>query len=130
LQVRTDEVQPYIIPLVARVVMVGGQRFLKVYRIVDEVASHPLYINVGKQGKHIIGHPNFQHGKSILRADANDLLQNYAGKGKMINEYKERVNFGKDIGQYYNSSIQQYVTTQNGIIHYSKTGAHIVSSAP
>lgn len=48
----------------------------------------------------------------------------------MINEYKERVNFGKDIGQYYNSSIQQYVTTQNGIIHYSKTGAHIVPSAP
>ncbi|WP_342534595.1 polymorphic toxin type 50 domain-containing protein [Lysinibacillus sp. FSL K6-0057] len=129
-QVEGAEIQPFILPLIARVVLVGGQRFLKVYKGIDNVATHPLYIHTGKQGKHILGHPNFQTGKSILRGNADDLLQNHAGKGTMINETKERVNFGKNIGDYFDIETNHYLTTQNGIIHYSKTGAHIVPSKP
>ncbi|MBS4191959.1 hypothetical protein KHA94_17470 [Bacillus sp. FJAT-49705] len=66
----------------------------------------------------------------MLSADANALLKSHAGKGTMINEYKERVNFGKIIGDYYNPTTKHYYPTKNGIIHYSNTGAHIVPAAP
>lgn len=38
--------------------------------------------------------------------------------------------FGTNIGKYFNSSTGKYVPTTNGIIHNSKTGAHIVPAAP
>lgn len=124
------EVQPMLLGLVARIVIQGGSRLLKVFRGNSLVITHKLIIHSGKQGKHIIGHSNFIVGRSILRADANALLKSHAGKGKMINENKERVNFGKTIGDYYNSTTKHYEPTKQGIIHYSKTGAHIVPAAP
>ncbi|MBY0222331.1 polymorphic toxin type 50 domain-containing protein [Mammaliicoccus sciuri] len=124
------EVQPMFLGLIARVVIQGGSRLLKVFRGNSLVTTHKLIIHSGKQGKHIIGHSNFIPGRSVLRADANALLKSYAGKGKMINENKERVDLGKSIGDYYNPTTKHYHPTNQGIIHYSKTGAYIVPAAP
>ena len=59
-----------------------------------------------------------------------ELLKKHAGKGTMINEYKERVDFGEIIGEYYDINSNHYLSTSKGIIHYSNTGAHIVPAAP
>ncbi|MFF6015808.1 polymorphic toxin type 50 domain-containing protein [Lysinibacillus fusiformis] len=34
------------------------------------------------------------------------------------------------VGDYFDSKTNHYLTTQNGIIHFRKTGTHIVPSAP
>jgi hypothetical protein len=53
------------------------------------------------------------------------------GIGQMLNPNRERVNFGKVIGQYYDDLTGQYVDTTNGIIHYDSKGtAHIVPARP
>lgn len=126
----TVTLEPRILGFVARIVLQNGPRFLKVFRSGAVVATHKLIINTQKQGKHILGHDNFVVGKSILRVDADELLEKYAGKGTMINQYKERVDFGKVIGEYYDVNKGHYLTTTKGIIHYSKTGAHIVPAKP
>lgn len=69
--------------------------------------------------------------RSILTAEPQELLDNYAGKGNKISDTKERVNFGKVIGQYYDADTGKYVNTTNGIIHYKANGtAHIVPAHP
>ncbi len=87
-------------------------------------------INVGKQGKHIPGHPNYQAGKSILTGNAQKLLDQYAGKGQWIGQNKERVDFGQVIGKYVDPATGKAFQTTKGIIHYSKNGAHIVPARP
>lgn len=95
-------------------------------------------LNVGQQDKHIQGTNNYKqqisNGKhpSILTEDPKQLLDDFAGTGeKLLNSNKERVNFGKVIGQYYDESTGKYVDTTNGLIHYdSKGGAHIVPAKP
>ena len=94
-------------------------------------------VNVGQQEKHITGTNNYNQGvnrginRSILSEDAQGLLDEFAGKGQKIGTNKERVNFGKVIGQYYDASIGKYVDTTNGIIHYDANGtAHIVPARP
>ena len=90
-------------------------------------------VNAGKQGKHIVGSNNYQQGKSIFygsSADAQRLVDKYAGTGTWVSANKERVNFGKVIGKYVNKEANISVETNMGIIHYSKTGTHIVPSAP
>ena len=47
-----------------------------------------------------------------------------------IGTNKERVNFGEVIGQYVNPATNEAVDTTMGIIHYSKTGTHIVPAQP
>ena len=44
--------------------------------------------------------------------------------------YKERVDFGRVIGQYYDQETGQYVDTTIGIIHYGNDGAHIIPAKP
>ena len=94
-------------------------------------------VNVGHQDKHIPGTNNYKQevengrNKSILTDDPQRLLDNYAGTGEKIGTNKERVNFGKVIGQYYDETTGQYVDTMNGIIHYDgRGGAHIVPARP
>lgn len=102
----------------------GGVNGLK------KVNGFDVKIHPGKQGKHIQGHNNYQSGKSIITGDPIDLLNKYAGKGTMITENKERVNFGKVIGKYVDPTTKKSYDTTNGIIHYSKNGAHIVPARP
>ena len=90
-------------------------------------------INIGKQGKHIVGTNNYMEGRSIFYGsmdDAQHLIDKFASTGEWISTNKERVDFGKVIGQYINPATNKAVDTTVGIIHYSKTGVHIVPAKP
>uniref|UniRef100_UPI001640FF82 hemagglutinin repeat-containing protein n=1 Tax=Burkholderia gladioli TaxID=28095 RepID=UPI001640FF82 len=91
-------------------------------------------IDDGKQGKHQPDHNNFIPGRSELSyPDPQKLVDDYAGTGQPANNvapgqpgYRERVNFGKVIGNYVDPVTGEKLPTTNGIIHYSKDGVHIV----
>ncbi|XCH21864.1 polymorphic toxin type 50 domain-containing protein [Bacillus cereus group sp. MS39] len=83
--------------------------------------------------------PNFKQelangkNKSIFYGDnkiAQELLDKFAGKGTTVTKNKERVDFGKTIGKYYDRDTGEYLETTRGMIHYGKDGAHIVPSEP
>ena len=104
---------------------------------VKKANPNKVRVNQGHQDKHIPGTNNYKQEiangrtKSILLADPQELLDNYAGTGQKLSATKERVNFGKKIGQYYDDLTGEYLDTANGIIHYDhKGGAHIVPSRP
>ena len=93
-------------------------------------------IDEGQQGKHIRGSKNFDPSKSELTADPNELAQK-AGTGEAANNvprgqpgFRERVDFGKQIGYYVREGTGERIPTTKGIIHYSSTGIHIVPVAP
>lgn len=99
------------------------------------VNGFPAKVQEGKQGKHIPGHKNYQPGKSTLSitvSEADELIKEKGGTGKLVapNSNKERVDFGIQIGTYKNPKTGEALPTTKGIIHYSKTGAHIVPSNP
>lgn len=96
-------------------------------------------INVGQQNKHIPGTNEYKisvnngHNKSIMFGtmdDIQELLREYSGNGTPINVSKERVDFGKVIGQYYDFETNQLLDTTVGIIHYGNKGAHVVPARP
>ncbi|MGN4155716.1 polymorphic toxin type 50 domain-containing protein [Burkholderia gladioli] len=65
------------------------------------------------------------------------LTLSYAGTGQPANNvapgqpgYRERVNFGKVIGNYVDPVTGEKMPTTNGIVHYSKDGVHIVPGRP
>ncbi|MDM5299475.1 T7SS effector LXG polymorphic toxin [Bacillus pumilus] len=105
-----------------------------------EVNGFPAKVKPGAQEKHNPDAPNYKQEvangktKSIFNGDnktAQKLLDMYAGTGTILkNGNRERVNFGQVIGKYYNQKTEKYEATTNGIIHYSKDGAHIVPSRP
>ena len=95
--------------------------------------NYPKEISEGKQGKHIEGHGNYILGRSILTisiSEAQKLVYRYSGRGNQISENKERVDFNRVIGVYKNPSTGVSEKTTIGIIHYSKTGTHIVPAQP
>lgn len=59
---------------------------------------------------------------------AQELVNKLHGTGQPIGDHKERVDFGEIIGIYINKNTQEQYETTWGIIHYSKTGVHIVPS--
>ncbi len=89
-------------------------------------------LEIGKQGKHIPGHNNYIPGRSpFTHKDPQGLLDKFAGKGDPVGNvprgqpgFKERVDFGEVIGEVGGNP------TTNGLIHYSKYGAHIVPANP
>nr|WP_254227318.1 hemagglutinin repeat-containing protein [Burkholderia gladioli] len=95
-------------------------------------------IDAGKQGKHQPDHNNFIPGRSELSyPDPQKLVDDYAGTGQPANNvapgqpgYRERVNFGKVIGNYVDPVTGEKMPTTNGIVHYSKDGVHIVPGRP
>ncbi|MEI4803833.1 polymorphic toxin type 50 domain-containing protein [Bacillus sp. FJAT-51639] len=104
-----------------------------------EVNGYPLKVKAGAQEKHIPNTPNYKQevangkNKSIFYGDnktAQELLDKFAGKGQLLKNGRERVDFGKPIGKYYDSDTGQYLETTRGLIHYGKDGAHIVPSEP
>lgn len=99
--------------------------------------SSKAVLDVGKQGKHILGHNNYEVGKSILtHSNPQALLDKFAGTGQAVRGtigeagYIERVDFGTVIGQWVNPKTGEAVETTVGRIYYSKTGAHIVPTRP
>src|SRR5699024_5472631 len=104
-----------------------------------EINGFPVKIKPGAQEKHIPNTPNYKQeianrkNKSIFYGDnkiAQELLEEYAGKGTTVTKNKERVDFDQPIGKYYDRDTDKYLETTKGIIHYSKNGAHIVPSRP
>lgn len=94
--------------------------------------SHPGYINVNKQRKHIPGSPEYTEGKSIWSGtvdDAINLFNRLAGRGTRVSDAKERISTSNTLGLYVQSDGTARLT-KNAIIHYSSTGAHIVPTAP
>ena len=97
-------------------------------------------IELSKQNKHVVGSSNYKPelGKSLFtNKNPQKLLDNYSGKGQSVNNlsfgeagYKEKVDFGVNIGTYINKDGTIGVPTTNGTIHYSKNGAHIVPAKP
>lgn len=94
-----------------------------------------IKIEWDKQNKHVPGKKNFEEGKSLFtHPDAQGLVDQFAGKGQRRGPieqgagYKEKVDFGVTIGQTKVKG--ELVDTSWGIIHYSKTGAHIVPAGP
>ncbi|HDR7768711.1 TPA: transposase [Bacillus paranthracis] len=104
-----------------------------------EVNGYPIKVKAGAQEKHIPDTPNYKQelangkNKSIFYGDnkiAQELLDKFAGKGTTVTKNKERVDFGKPIGKYYDTVTGQYIETNRGMIHYGKDGAHIVPAKP
>ena len=97
-----------------------------------------------KQGKHIVGHKNYEE---LIKQDRTPsifnhpeperLLRERAGKGIPEGEfnlgsgYKEIVDFKECIGEYYHQDTKKFYPTSRGKIHYDKqAGAHIVPAPP
>lgn len=90
-------------------------------------------LHEGRQGKHIIGHNNYQKGKSVLHlsmARAQELIEKYAGCGTRKGLNKEIVNFGEVIGTWVSNDGTKRLSTTWGTIHYSDIGCHIVPANP
>lgn len=93
----------------------------------------PLSINSNKQDKHIKGSKNHIDGRSEITISKNELQQLVnlkAMRGEYISPTKERINFGKVIGLYVDLVTGRKIPTTQGIIHYSKTGIHVVPANP
>jgi RHS repeat-associated protein len=94
-------------------------------------------IDMGKQGKHVVGHSNYIPGRSILTADPTDLGL-HAGTGQSANGVlagkpgaKERIDFGRVIGVWWvDRGSGAGVPTTKGLIHYSANGIHVVPARP
>ncbi|WP_322957988.1 VENN motif pre-toxin domain-containing protein, partial [Providencia huashanensis] len=108
----------------------------------SESSSNQLTINKGQQNKHIVGtneHKislNANQNKSIITVLPEALLPNL-GKGEQVGKIpvgqpgsKERINYGKIIGNYTDPETGKSQPTTNGIVHYGKNGVHIVPSRP
>ncbi len=94
-------------------------------------------IHKGRQDKHREGTNNYNQQKangknpSILKENADTLLKEGAGKGNRVGVNKEIVDYGKNIGKYYDQRSGKYYDTTRGTIHYDTKGnAHIVPAKP
>lgn len=93
----------------------------------------PKKVHIGRQGKHIVGHNNYQQGRSILTISpytAEELIKKYSGTGQKISNSSERVNFETIIGEFVDKETGKAYSTTIGTIRYSKDGAHIVPARP
>ncbi|WP_157181453.1 polymorphic toxin type 50 domain-containing protein [Actinopolymorpha alba] len=111
--------------------MLGGKGLGRARGILAGVPK----IHPGKQGKHIVGDKNFKPGRSELTADPNVLAQR-AGTGDPVGSkprgepgFKERVNYGTEIGTWVNGT-RRLPTTVGMIIYDAKGMIHIVPARP
>ena len=116
----------------------------KVWETRDQIRKGVLKIDETKQGKHIVGHRNYERllyqekKPSILtHLDPQKLVQRYAGTGIKdgggapgIAGYREIVNFEEVIGYAVDIDTGVETATTWGKIHYAKDGVHIVPYQP
>ncbi|EOU1714965.1 hypothetical protein M1Z70_002380 [Clostridium perfringens] len=108
----------------------------KIKEIRDFIKNNQsLKIEVGKQGKHILGHNNYIEGRSYLTIsleEAQELINKYAGTGDLDMDSKgnwrkkEIIKTDKEIGVNVSMLDGLETKTNNFKIHYSKKGTHIV----
>lgn len=92
-------------------------------------------INPEKQNRHILGTAEYTAGRSYIYGDLNDaqtLVNNHHGTGTPMFDKngnwknKEVVKVDADIGVNVDVRSQTQQATNRFVIHYSKTGTHIV----
>ncbi|MER5128976.1 VENN motif pre-toxin domain-containing protein, partial [Serratia marcescens] len=101
-----------------------------------------LSINQGQQNKHVPGTNEYKIAseaglnKSVLTVKPDSLLSKL-GTGQQVGSTvigvpgsKERINYGKVIGNYIDPQTGVSTPTTNGIVHYGKNGVHIVPARP
>lgn len=101
--------------------------------------KYNLTLNIGRQGKHIVGHNNYVEGKSVISISTDELqkiVYEYAGTGEIKRtrkgqwNHREVVDFKKYIGEYINPETGERIKTTIGTMHYSKKGIHVVPANP
>ena len=105
-----------------------------IYRMIHGEEKN-IRLHPGHHQKHFfdVNNKNFVKGKSILyisAEEAQELLNEFAGKGQMKGLCKEVVDFGKVIGEDVDEVTGVGTPTTRGTIHYGKKGAHIVPTEP
>lgn len=78
-------------------------------------------------------HKSYIPGRSVLRlsiAEAQRLIEEYAGTGAWFEPNKEVIDFHVAIGIWKKKGGQSGLETTLGTIHYSKSGCHIVPARP
>ena len=76
------------------------------------------------------GSGSFSGTKGANKAFSDYPKTVHSGTGQPLGPNKERVDFGKPIGRYVDGTTGKSYPTTMGIIHYSKSGAHIVPTKP
>lgn len=115
------------------------EAYLRDKPIRDWIASdeQPKTIDVWKQGKHIVGHANYRPGRSritISPEKAQEIVNRLAGTGELLRDKKghwrhqELVQIDDIIGVAVGLDGNE-TPTQRAVIHYSKSGTHIVPSS-
>ena len=101
------------------------------------VKSQNVKLHEGKQGKHVVGHNNFQQGKGeVDMQTASNILNDFQGTGQKIERdgkiVKEIVDTqGKYNGIFIDKDTGQRSITSRFTIHYDSKGtAHIVPANP
>lgn len=96
-----------------------------------------LLINAEKQGKHIMGHNNYEGGNSILtHPDPQGLLDAHAGTGVTVRGTRglpghvEVAEVGKSVGIYFREGVEIGETTRLKIHYDGRGGAHVVPAPP
>lgn len=91
-------------------------------------------LNEDTQGRHILGHKNYDQNKSPLSVSmkhAQELTDKFGGSGRKIpNQTREVVNFHEVIGTFVDRSTGERLPTRYGTIHYGQKGCHIVPANP
>jgi SPP1 gp7 family putative phage head morphogenesis protein len=98
--------------------------------------EYPLTLNKVHQDRHIEGTKTFDPVRSTLTADPVELIELYAGKSNPVDSnsgkwvQKERFTHTEEIGIWRDIDAGVESRTKNGVIHYSKRGAHVVPGKP
>jgi hypothetical protein len=103
--------------------------------------EYPLKIKKSKQDEHIEGTKAYANRlktkpdatpPSLLTVDAQELVNKYAGSGKIMlrggtddNPPKEKIRADYVVGLYYNPATGQYEETRAAMIIYSTRGTHV-----
>lgn len=134
-----------ILPLIrvlARYLQSSDTQLMKLFSI-EKIRKGDLKITEAKQGKHIVGHRNYEElvmrGKNpsiFEHTDPQKLLTEYGGTGVKgwrcfetvigFDGYVEIVDFKQFIGYSVEELTGIKTATTMGKIHYAKDGAHIV----
>ena len=104
----------------------------------NKTQSEKATLNEGKQGKHVVGHNNFQQGKSEVDMEtARNVLNDFQDTGQKFfdengQKLKEVVDTnGKYTGIFVDKDTGQRSITSRFTIHYDSKGtAHIVPANP
>ena len=104
---------------------------------INKTQSEKATLHEGKQGKHVVGHNNFQQGKGeVDMQTASNILNDFQGIGQKIERdgkiVKEIVDTqGKYNGIFIDKDTGQRSITSRFTIHYDSKGtAHIVPANP